>query len=155
MSESYQIHVMDRRAILRTRNFVHKTASSLFITHSNVFWKVFRIFCWNTGTSLFVMKHWSKVDSLKLTQHWVKFGTPIRHSSHRVSPYWKTNDLKSAEQVLRINPMLLRKRWTDWRKGVCETTTLLSSNLRCSDLIIFILLCFSQILGPTHLFLEI
>ena len=57
----------------------------------------FRIFCWGFAISLFVRGHWSKVDSSRLTRRWVILETPIRHSSSpQISPYWKTNDLRSG-----------------------------------------------------------
>ena len=93
---------------------------------------------------LFVPEHWSNEDSLRLTWRWERYETPTRHSySPQVSPNCKTNDLRSAEQVLRTNPILVRRHWADWRKWSCETTTLLSSNHCCSESIIFLLLlCF-------------
>ena len=92
------------------REISHRTSIFAGFTHSKCLLEDFRIFCCDAATSLLVLEHTSKVDSSRLTQHWVRFGTPIRHSSpQRVSPYWKRNVLKSAEQVLHTNPILLRR----------------------------------------------
>ena len=124
---------MDCHGVVSKRYLSHNTNIFSSFAHSNILWKMLRIFCWDFATSLPVPEHWSKMDSVRLTRRWVSRLRLVIHYSPRVSPYWKTNDLRSAELVLRTSPKLLRGHWAGWRKLLCESTTLLSSNHPCSE----------------------
>ena len=150
MSKSSPTHVMDWHEILSRRNLSHKLSIFASCTYSKILLHMFESF-FDLATSLPVPEQWSKVDSSRLTQHLVRFETPIRHS-YPPRGLWSEICWASSSST---NPILLRRHWADWRKWLCETTTLLSSNHRGSESIIFLLLYFSKILGLTHSLLGI
>ena len=133
------------RNVVQEKIFSTQTSSCASLDHSVVLWKRFE------NLSLWLRNRFSCAGTSMASG----FVMTDKTSSQMFIPHrywffscWTTHDQRFAEPTLHANPKMLR---TGWRKRMCETTALHSTNHRHSDSIDnyppFLL---SRNLGPTH-----